>query len=172
MRPIYSQKLLAIFEQRLGAWTPSFSPIKVRSDRLFPGERVFHHDHRDASIYLVWRPDPKMKQSFTIEYGWARKGSFPNLLALRCPVPTASRVEFALTELYQNVSAFARAPLWWPIEEMGTSASQIKHHFAKADIPDAVATERVREASDRAFHWLEENLLPYLREYVSFLDRE
>jgi len=99
---------------------PGFDPVKVEAQVLFGGETVFRwaaSDQLDCFVFLV--PDPKGRQSFTIELAWSTEGRFPEAtsrptLILGAEDPDPTDVEEGVVRLGDLAD---RRDAWWNLPD-------------------------------------------------------
>jgi len=61
---------------------PSFVPLEEKNNYLFPGEKVWLDAKTldDATLYILFCPEHKGRDQFTIEIGWSKLFRFPELI--------------------------------------------------------------------------------------------
>ena len=80
MRKEYGRVLRRLFDERMRAELPQFEPVRLTSDYVWPGERLFRWDAGEGLYcWVILNPSAKGQQSFTVEVGWSCLGRFPEL---------------------------------------------------------------------------------------------
>jgi len=168
MRKEYGQALRALFEKAMSQQLPAFTPTKVGSDYLFPGERAFRKRIEGvADLWIVLSPNQKMDE-FSVELGWSRLARFPELVmrpSLQRPYEAFNETEYMcrLGEL-----AFGKDH-WWVVEKFRAPRNVEDLVASLGKLSAQVASERVKPKVDEAVATLMEKGIPYLEEVVAKL---
>ncbi|MDH3207144.1 MAG: hypothetical protein OEO79_11065 [Gemmatimonadota bacterium] len=120
MRKEYRKAVRELFSRRLDEMLPNFHAVKLKSPLLFGGESVFRWAAGGELVcFVILVPDPKGRQSFTVELGWSGLGRFPEgssrpTLMLGPDDPDPVDVEEGIVRLGNLAS---RDDSWWDLPD-------------------------------------------------------
>ena len=82
MEKKFKKVVIDLFTRRLHEALPSFAPLKEKSEYLLPAEKAWQDSSTvaGANSYIIFTPDFKGRDQFTIELGWSTLRRFPELL--------------------------------------------------------------------------------------------
>ncbi|AKJ27381.1 hypothetical protein [Caldimonas brevitalea] len=141
-----------------------WQPVALKSDYVFPGERVFQRPG-EAEGLLFWCvlvPHQNLEQ-FTFDIGWSRLGRFPELTmrpSLQRPLEA-----FGLPEYFGRLGEVSSGQdLWWEVEPFRAPRGLADLEKMVQPIPAETARARVTPVAERALDVLERVGVPYLLE--------
>ena len=84
---------------------PSFVPFQEKTKYLWPGEKAWEDTSstQNASLYIIFSPEYKGRDQFTIEIAWSRLRRFPELIR-RPSLAISGRGEIEQCYVYQEAS--------------------------------------------------------------------
>ena len=160
------------FRQRLALVAPEFHPIKVPVAYSWPsGESAYiWKASASASCFIFLVNSPKGEPGFSIETGWSTLGRFPQI-ASRPSVPANIRIkpEISATEFISNISSVSSGPAFWKAPSASTLDATDIEQYLKALAPMSAEKAQMlaTELVDDAFIYIENEVLPFLRDVVN-----
>ena len=182
MNKKYSKALFRLFEEGLRSRWPEFKKSKKKVDL----GRAFVWSVPDAgNVLLFLRLDPKGKERYFCDFGWARLAEYPQDDWFEYDFPHLDpKSAFEESEMVAGIEC-----LWgdngtgaWqipdPVEsfnplDYASNPEAAGHEFVRRVNQQAAMTEEdaerlVRPVGDDLFKRLEADVMPYLLEYIEF----
>lgn len=91
MQKKYSNQFKKYVPYFMNQYLPDFQIWQGDTIYLWPGEKAFYKKASESLyLFIIFVPDKKGDNSFTIEVGWSKKSRFPELEMRPCPFPDFS----------------------------------------------------------------------------------
>ena len=171
MKKEFANALRDLFTEEMAKKFPEFKPVKMKSQYIWPGERVFCWVVADSvGCYIVLVPSQKGYDEFTVEIGWSKLDRFPEISARGIHVPQPDHSEFARDEFLCRLSSlWGSADFWWQFYDVNKVMSDPVQHILiqTKKLTTAEAEETVLPHVVSAIGKLKEHGIPYLKRYAS-----
>lgn len=124
MRKEYSKELQRLFSKLIEENFPQFKPHKEKSMYYSAGERFYcWKPNESISFFIIYSPDERGHEAFTIEIGWSTNNRLPELSMRPSFQPTIERAEFSEKEAITRLPYFSGGTDFYLIEPAVTSFS-------------------------------------------------